>query len=199
MSAVPKAPYISPEEYLALERESEIRHEYFRGEMFAMSGGTRVHSLIATNLIGALWVALDGLPCEPHGSDMRIKISATGLYTYPDVSVVCGEPGFDDGRKDTLLNPVVVAEVLSPKTEAYDRGDKFANYRRIESLREYILISQDRVLVERFVRHGEEWLLTEINNLEESLRLDSIGCQISVRSIYKRVEFPPPKLPSVAE
>jgi len=189
MSAILKAPYLSPEEYLARERESEIRHEYFRGEMFAMSGGTRPHSLIVGNLRAELRAALRRR-CEVHGGEMRIKVSSTGLYTYPDASVICGEPRLEDGRQDTLLNPIVVMEVLSPSTEAYDRGDKFGHYRKIETLREYVLVSQDRALVERFVRQGDAWLLTEFDGLEASLRLDSIGCEIPLQSIYELVEFP---------
>ena len=183
------ATFISPEQYLALERESEIRHEYYNGQMTAMSSGNCEHSLIGGNVLGELWLGLRGRKCEVHGCNLRIKVSATGLYTYPDPSVVCGEPKLEDQHRDTLLNPVIIAEVLSPKTEAYDRGAKFANYRRIESLKEYVLIAQDRVRVERFVRQGEKWLLTEFTRLEDSLRLESIDCAVSLGSIYERISF----------
>jgi len=191
MSAVPKSPFVNPEEYLVRERTSSERHEYFRGEMFAMSGVSYEHSLISTNILGRLHHDLRGRNCAVHGSDMRVKVSSTGLYTYPDVSVVCGNPQFDDSHVDTLLNPIVIVEVLSPSTEAYDRGVKSSQYRRLESLQEYVLVSQERVCVERFVRQGDEWLLRESSSLDDSLRLDSINCTITLRDIYERVEFTP--------
>src|SRR4051794_20961129 len=134
--SVPAQRHYTTEEYLAFEREAEIRHEYCNGEIFAMSGGTREHSLIAGNLVTALNIRLNGTSCEVHGSDMRVKVNRTGLYTYPDVSIVCGEPLFEDGRKDTLLNPLVVFEVLSQKTARYDRGAKFAHYQNNPSIQE---------------------------------------------------------------
>ena len=123
---------------------------------------------------------------------MRVCIEATGLYTYPDVSVVCGEPRFQDREVDTLLNPTVIVEVLSPTTEAYDRGDKFRHYRRIDSLREFVLISQDRMMVERYTRQGKDWVLSDMTDPDQVLKLESIGCQIPLDRIYAKIKFPEP-------
>jgi Uma2 family endonuclease len=134
--------FASPAEYLALERAAEHRHEYVSGRVYAMTGASREHNVIATNTSRALGNQLSGRPCETYQSDMRVKVSETGMYTYPDVVVACGTPAFEDAYVDTLLNPTVIIEVLSPSTEAYDRGEKFAHYRRLPSLREYLLIAQ---------------------------------------------------------
>ncbi len=189
MSAVPK-PYLTPQQYLARERRAETKSEYLRGEVFAMSGASRKHNLVAMNVAGELRQQLRDRDCEVYPSDMRVKISPTGLYTYPDVTVVCGEPEFEDAEVDTLLNPKVVVEVLSPSTADYDRGRKFTHYRRLASLREYVLISQDRPLVEHYVRQGrDQWLLTENSSLEETVVLPSIECQLSLAEIYLKVRF----------
>jgi Uma2 family endonuclease len=180
----------TPQEYLAFERKSPIKHEYYDGEIFAMSGVSREHNLIAGNLFREMSLQLRGRPCEAYISDVRVRVSPAGPYTYPDVVAVCGERRFEDSEVDTLLNPNVIVEVLSPTTEAYDRGKKFAHYRRLESLREYVLIAQDQVCVERYTRQGDEWLLTELTRLEDTLRLESIGCAVGLREIYERVEFP---------
>ena len=161
MSSATKRQF-TPQEYLSLERKSPTRNEYFRGEIFAMAGTSREHSLIAVNLTRRIGNQLEDRPCEVYASDMRVLVDATGLYTYPDVVVVCGEPEFLDREVDTLLNPTVIFEVLSESTEAYDRGVKFGHYRRIPSLREYVLVSQDRMLVERYTRQGNDWLLSEL-------------------------------------
>src|SRR5215216_7594453 len=142
MSSQRKA-LISPEEYLAIERKSEIKHEFFAGEMFAMVGASKRHNLITANLIRILGNQLLERPCNVYPSDMRVKVSATGKYTYPDVVIACEEEKFDDAENDTLLNPVIIIEVLSESTEAYDRGKKFEQYQNIESLTEYLLIGQD--------------------------------------------------------
>lgn len=189
MSAVPKS-YLTPQEYLARERQAETRSEYLRGEMFAMSGASRKHNLIATNVAGELRQQLRDRECEVYQSDMRVRVSPTGLYTYPDVAVVCGEPEFEDAEVDTLLNPKVLVEVLSESTADYDRGGKFTHYRRLPSLQEYVLISQDRPLVEHYVRQGQdEWLLTEQSSLEDTLVLPSIDCQLPFAEIYLKVRF----------
>ena len=120
---------------------------------------------------------------------MRIWASSTKSYTYPDIAVVCAEPRFQDGQFDSLLNPSAIVEVLSPSTAAHDRGDKFAHYRRMESLREYVLVAQDRVRVERFTRRGEDWVLTELSQPDDLLRLDSIGCEVALRDIYAKVQL----------
>jgi Uma2 family endonuclease len=187
-SAAAKTRY-TPAQYLALERKSPIKHEYYAGEMFAMAGGSREHNLIAGNLHAEVRAQLRDRPCEVYVSDMRVLVSPTGLYTYPDVVAVCGERQFEDGEVDTLLNPNLIVEILSPSTEAYDRGEKFATYRRLESLREYVMVAQDQVRVERYTRQGDEWLLTELSRLEDTLRLESIGCAVTVRELYAKVEF----------
>jgi Uma2 family endonuclease len=190
MSTATKLKY-TPEEYLALERKSPTKHEYSRGEIFAMAGTSRPHKLIAGNFFAEIRAQLKGRRCEAYITEMRVSVTATGLYTYPDVVVVCGERLFQDSEVDTLLNPTVIAEVLSESTEAYDRGAKFRNYRRIPSLREYVLIAQDRMSVERYTRQGDEWVLTEAAGPDAELRLDSIDCSVPLRLIYERVEFPP--------
>jgi len=192
MSAVPK-PFLTPQEYLARERRAETKSEYLRGEVFAMSGASREHNLIASNVAAELRQQLRDRDCEVYPSDMRVKVSPTGLYTYPDVTVVCGEPEFEDAAVDTLLNPKVVVEVISPSTADYDRGGKFTHYRRLASLREYVLISQDRPLVEHYVRQGpDQWLLTENRSLDETLVLPSIECRLPLAEIYLKVRFEPP-------
>ena len=181
---------LSAEEYLALERRSEEKHEYLDGEMFAMGGASRRHNLIALQTAAALLSQLRGRSCEVYMGDMRIRVDATGLYTYPDVVVVCGEPQLAASDLDTLLNPISIVEVLSPSTEGYDRGKKFAHYRTIESLAEVVFISQERVEVERFSRQPDgDWILHAANQLEDRLALSAIGCEISLATIYERV-FP---------
>jgi len=182
----------TPQEYLALERKSETRNEYYNGEIFAMAGASREHNLIAGNLFRDIGNQLEDRPCETYMNDMRVWIEATGLYTYPDVVVVCGEPRFQDREVDTLLNPTVIVEVLSPTTEAYDRGDKFRHYRRIDSLREFVLISQDRMMVERYTRQGKDWVLSDMTDPDQVLKLESIGCQIPLDRIYAKIKFPEP-------
>src|SRR5271157_519972 len=180
----------TPQEYLALERKSETRNEYYNGEIFAMAGASREHNLIVANLLRDIGNQLEDRPCESYPSHMRVSIEATGLYTYPDVSVVCGEPRFQDREVDTLLNPTVIVEVLSPSTEAYDRGDKFRHYRRIDSLREFVLISQDWMMVERYTRQGQDWVLSDMTDPDQVLKLESIGCQIPLNRIYAKTTFP---------
>ncbi|MGO9464789.1 MAG: Uma2 family endonuclease [Isosphaeraceae bacterium] len=179
----------SPEEYLALERKAGFRSEYHDGFITAVASTSREHSLIALNVGGEISSQLKERPCEAYLSDMRVYIDRTGLYTYPDVVVVCGEPRFEDDEVDTLLNPTAIVEVLSPTTEAYDRGKKFLHYRRLPTLREYVLVSQDRVLVERFTRQGDDWLLTELTQIDDTLRLDSIDCELPLREIYAKVKL----------
>ena len=157
-----------------------------------MAGASREHNLIVGNLLRDIGNQLEDRPCETYPSDMRVSIEATGLYTYPDVSVVCGEPRFQDREVDTLLNPTVIVEVLSPTTEAYDRGDKFRHYRRIDSLREFVLISQDRMMVERYTRQGNDWVLSDMTDPDQVLKLESIGCQIPLGRIYAKIKFPEP-------
>lgn len=182
---------ITPEKYLALERKAKVKSEFFNGRIYAMAGASREHNLITVNISGELHSQLREKPCELYVNDMRLKVSPTGLYTYPDIAVVCDAPRFEDLHSDTLLNPIVLIEVLSPSTEAYDRGEKFAHYRRLESLQEYILITQERVRVELYLRQGEQWLLTEMSTLDDVVHLKSIGCELPLREIYAKITFPP--------
>ena len=177
----------TPEEYIARERKSLIKSEYRNGKIYAMPGASRAHNLIVVHVCGELYVQLRDRTCEVYPSDMRVKVSAAGLYTYPDVIVVCDEPRFDDTHFDTLLNPTVLIEVLSPSTAAYDRGQKFASYQTLDSLCEYILISQDRVRVEHYLRQEHGWDLTEYRSLEDVFQLVSIGCELSLQAIYAKV------------
>ena len=172
-----------------MERKATTKSEYLDGRMYAMSGASRAHNLIGGNIFGGLHTQLSERACEVYINDMRVKVSPTGLYTYPDVVVVCDEPRLEDSVLDTLLNPTVLVEVLSPSTEAYDRGEKFAHYRQLDSVQEYILVSQDCVRVEHYLRQGEQWLLTEFSALDDRLYLASIECELSLREIYAKVTF----------
>ena len=179
-------------EYLAIERQAERRSEFFAGEMFVMSGGTRQHSRIATNLAAEFSIRLKHHTCVPYNTDLRVKVTATGLFTYPDLSVVCGPPELLDDEMDTLLNPSVIVEVLSESTEAYDRGKKFEHYRQIPSLREYLLVSQREPRIEQFVRQTSgTWLLREAAGIESSLELPSLGIAISLAEVFAMVDFQP--------
>jgi Uma2 family endonuclease len=189
MSAPPK-PLLSPQEYLARERKAAVRSEYYRGEMFVMAGGSPRHSRIKTNLTTTLCNALKGRPCTAYDSDRRIRVSATGLYTYPDASVLCGELQFDGEERDTVLNPTLLAEVLSESTEAYDRGKRFDHYRQLDSLKEYLLVSQDAPRLERLARNPDgTWTLTIVTGLDQSLELPSIGVKLSLAQVFDKVEF----------
>lgn len=191
MATAAKEPFYTPEQYLALERKAPYKSEYHDGCIFAMTGASREHNLIAGNVHAAIHSQLRNRPCEAYVSDMRVRVSAMDLYTYPDVVVACGGPQFEDRKLDTLLNPKLIVEVLSDSTEAYDRGVKFKHYRRLASLQEYVIISQDKVLVERYTRQGAEWLLAESSDLKDVLRLASIECEVPLSEIYAKVEFPP--------
>jgi Uma2 family endonuclease len=180
----------TPEEYLALERQAKFKSEYCNGYITAMSGASREHNLITGNIHAVVWNQLTDRPCEVYLGDMRVRTSPVGLYTYPDVVALCGEPQFLDDEVDTLLNPTLIVEVLSSSTEDYDRGDKFAQYKSIDSLREYVLVAQDEVLVEQFVRQGQEWMRCEIRDMAETLVLVSIGCAVPLRQIYQKVKLP---------
>ncbi len=179
-------------EYLAFERASELRHECFAGEVFAMTGASEAHNLIAADVLVSLRNQLRGRPCKVYIADMRVKVAATGLYTYPDLSVVCGEARFADNQFDMLLNPTVIIEVLSPSTEACDRGRKFQHYRQIETLRACLLIAQDSPRIERYLRHDDgAWLLTDAHGLDARLSLAAIGCALALADVYEQVTFGP--------
>jgi Uma2 family endonuclease len=182
--------YYSPEEYLALEETVDYRSEYYQGEIFAMSGASVNHNRIAGNLHAALNNAFDAKPCEAFMGDVRLLVKKNGLYTYPDVMVICGQLEFVEGRTDTLTNPIVIVEVLSKATQDYDRGAKFELYRATETLQDYVLIDQARVHVEYFRKLEDgRWLLQEFNQLEAILRIEAVGVEIPLSRVYQRVEW----------
>jgi Uma2 family endonuclease len=176
-------------QYLEMERAAEFKSEFFDGEMFAMAGGSRRHSLIASNLIRELGNRLTERRCVVFNSDLRIKIEPTGLYTYPDVSVVCGASKAVTGADDTIVNPVFVAEVLSDSTEAYDRGRKSQQYRQIPSLREYLLISQNNPHIELMVRGKNQWILHEASGANAMIELPGLEITLALSEIYLNVSL----------
>lgn len=189
MSPQPKT-FITPEEYLEIERRAEYKSEYFTGEMFALSGETGPHNLIANRIGSALDQQTLDRPCLVYNSDMRVQVGATGLYTYPDVVALCGEPKYGDDTQDVLLNPSVIVEVLSPSTEAYNRGRKFEHYQTIESLSEYLLVASDRMHADLFTRGADGlWVLRSTGNPSDVLDLPSIGCRLLLADIYRKVKF----------
>jgi len=195
---------LTPEEYIAFERKflpdaDIIRHEYINGELIAMSGASRAHNLISMNVSAALHSRLRDSECETYANDMRVSTPTTTSYFYPDVVVVCEEPRFEDDVFDILLNPIILVEVLSPSTEVYDRREKFAHYRQLPSLQEYVLVAQDQVHVEHYHRQEKQdtvpvtpkdWIFTDFQELEEILPLTSIQCELPLQEIYERVTFP---------
>ena len=189
MSSIAARTYLTPEEYITAERKATLKSEYLSGEIVAMSGASDAHNLITMNVSVGLYNQLVEQGCRVYASDMRVGIGAGVSYFYPDVTVVCNEPRFEDDAFDTLINPQVIFEVLSTSTESYDRGEKFARYRQLESLQEYILISQDQVRVEHYLRQGQQWILSEFTALENVLPLVSIGAELALNQIYRFVEF----------
>jgi Uma2 family endonuclease len=186
MASLPARTLFTPEGYITQERKALHKSEYLSGQIFAMSGASRAHNLITGNIFNRLYNQLVASDCEVYSSDMRVQPSPTA-YFYPDVVVACGEPRFEDDVFDTLLNPTVIVEVLSPSTAAYDRGEKFEHYQQLTSLQDYILISQNRCGVEHYQRQGLQWERTEFCAPEDVMSLISIGCEISLRDIYTRV------------
>ena len=185
-----RQPRLTPEEYLALERAAEYKSEYYAGEIFAMAGASERHVTIVANIMYLLVGQLKGRPCKAYSTDMRLKVSPTGLYTYPDIIVVCGAPVFADEQKDTLLNPTVLMEVLSESTEAYDRGKKFDHYRTLVSVSDYLLISQDQLKIEHFVRQADNrWLFSAHGSLDNVVEITSIACALPLRDVYDKVEL----------
>jgi Uma2 family endonuclease len=192
MAALPKT-LISPQEYLEQERKAEYKSEYLNGEVFAMSGAREAHVLIGTNLVTELSLALRDKPCRVYNSDLRLRVNPTGayLYCYPDITVTCEKPNFEDGELDTLLNPLFLIEILSDSTERRDRRVKAPLYRKLGSLREYLLVSQHEPHVERYTRQvNGEWLYEEADGLDSSIELLSLGVILKLSEIYRQVEFP---------
>ena len=185
--------WISPEEYLEMERQAEIKSEYIAGEIFAMAGASRSHNLIVRNISRGLDPQREGQACGVYTNDMRVEVDPTGLYTYPDAVVVCGQPQFKDANEDTLLNPTVIMEVLSDSTASYDRGEKFEHYGTLPSLTDYLLIAQDRAAIEQRVRTDRGWQLAFHYGLDAVVPLPSIGCALPLSDVYDRIEFANPQ------
>ncbi|HEX8198506.1 MAG TPA: Uma2 family endonuclease [Pyrinomonadaceae bacterium] len=186
-----KARRYTPEEYLELERQSDVRHEYYEGEIYAMAGETLKHSQICINLAREVSSQLKGKPCQALSPNMKVRAQTKGLFAYPDLTVVCGEPIFHDQKRDVLLNPRVIFEVLSPSTERYDRTMKFFKYRQeIQDLTDYIIVSQDSAFIEHYEKQADgRWVHTVVGGLENVLNVASINCVLSLAEIYDRVEI----------
>ena len=186
MSSLPTY-YLTPEEYLAIERKAEYKSEYVDGVVYVMAGGSERHNLIAANTIISIGVQLRNRPCRVYPSDLKVRVPSSKRFFYPDVSVICGETRFADDERDVILNPVLIVEVLSESTAAYDRGKKFLSYQQIESLQEYLLISQDEAIIEHYIRQSNDtWLYAKAIGLEETIILPSIECEIALRDIYDK-------------
>lgn len=181
---------LGPDDYLAFDRQAEVKHQYVDGEIFAMTGASAAHNTIVANLIIEIGSQLRGRPCRVYPSDLRVGVSPSGPFYYPDLSGLCAEPRFLDGERDTLLNPEVVVEVLSPSTEAFDRGGKFSHYREIASLREVVFVTQNEVRVERFGRRDDgHWLLTDYTGADAVVELETLGCRLELARVYDKVDF----------
>lgn len=188
MSAAPKLKYLTPEEYLAIERQAEFKSEYIDGVMYAMAGGSPEHSLVSANVTGELHFQLKKSACRVFNSDQRVRVPGKRKYLYPDVTVVCDQPQFADDEKDVLLNPLLIVEVLSDSTEKYDRRRKFFYYQEIESFREYLLVAQDAPIILHYVKQPDSsWLCTRIEGLDQTLTLSTINCQLALKDIYAKV------------
>jgi Uma2 family endonuclease len=186
----PKYNFISAEEYLAMERVADTKHDYYRGEVFATSGASFEHNEISSNVIGLLKNRLLGKPCRPYGSNLRVHIPENTLYTYPDISIICGGPSFLGGEFDTIVNPSVLIEILSKSTKDYDRGSKFNLYRSIKSLNEYVLIDSTAVSVEIFSRNPDNsWRLVEFKNLADSFTIATIEVTLSLKDVYENIQL----------
>lgn len=190
MSSQPTT-YLTPAEYLSVERAAEDKNEYLDGEVVAMTGANRKHNLITVNITSEIGQQLKGRACEAYVSNMRVRVPSSRLYTYPDVVVVCEEPRFEDDHLDTLLNPTLLVEVLSDSTEKYDRGKKFGFYRTIESLSDYLLIAQDERRIEHYAKQPDgRWLLAEHSSPDDVVALDSISSRLVLREVYDKVALP---------
>lgn len=182
--------FFSPEDYFAMEEEAEYRSEYFRGELFAMAGGTPNHNRLMLDFANLLNTGFKGRSFEAFASDLRVEIDKEKHYAYPDVAVICGEIAFAENRKDTVCNPALIAEILSDSTKDYDRGSKFLAYRNIRTFQDYVLISQNEIHIEHFSKEKEGiWRLREYVHPEEMLTVESLDISLPIREIYTRVSF----------
>lgn len=187
---VPKYNYVAPADYLSMERASPHKHEYYQGEVFAMSGASWNHNLIARNLNTMVLPFLKGKPCSMFGSDLRIHIPENTLYTYPDFSIICGNPETMDEEQDTVIKPAAIIEILSPTTKSYDRGDKFNLYRQIPTLQEYILIDSESVSIEHFIKTNvHEWVLTEWKDITHSFIIKTVAIPVTLQELYLDIKF----------
>ncbi|NJK65046.1 MAG: Uma2 family endonuclease [Synechococcaceae cyanobacterium SM2_3_1] len=183
-------PKASAQEYLDLERQAQIKSEYIDGDIVAMTGASRRHNLISLNIAASLHSQLRSRPCEIYMGDMRVAVDRAEFYTYPDIVVACEDPQFLDAELDTLLNPTLIVEVLSPSTASYDRGEKFSRYRQLPSLQEYLIVAQDTSALEHYRKQSQrEWILVDIVDWETLVDLPSIQCQLAMRDIYEKVNF----------
>ena len=189
MSTLAAQTSLTPAEYIEVERKAVTKSEYLSGQIVAMSGASNAHNIITMNTANQLYNQLFDRDCLVYASDMRVRVHAPVSYFYPDITVVCGEPRFEDDVFDTLLNPTVVVEVLSPSTAAYDRREKFTRYQQIASLKEYILISQNRIHLEHYLREENQWRATEFQKLEDVVPVTSIECELLLGHVYRRVIF----------
>ena len=182
--------FYTPEEYLALEEQADYKSEYYRGEIFAMAGGSANHDRIAGNLYAVLNFAFEAKPCEVFSSDMKLQIIESEFFTYPDIMVICGQPQFMGDRTDIIKNPLIIVEVLSKSTQNYDWGFKFEAYRTIETFQDYLLIAQDRIHIEYFHKlEDSRWLLTEFNTAQDNLKIESIDLEVPISRIYNKVDW----------
>ncbi len=182
--------YVSQQEYLETERDALEKHEYYLGEIFAMSGASGRHNRIFTNLFIDIGIKLKEKGCLPYGSDLRIHIPKNTLYTYPDISIICGEMEFTDDKFDTATNPSVIIELLSNSTRNYDKGEKFTLYRDIDSLQEYLLIDTEKIYVEKHIRNADNsWQLTDYKSIENSFIIETIKLSFLLKDIYEGISF----------
>ena len=193
LAKVKTKPLLSPEDYLKFEREAETRHEFLDGEIYQMAGESLSHSRVCVNLAREVGNKLKGKSCEALSPNMKLRTSTASLLSYPDLTIVCGEPQFHDTKKDVLTNPKVIFEVLSPSTADYDRTKKFLRYRMgNETMTDYILVSQDYCFIEHFSKQADgNWIYHSLSELAEVLRIGSIDCELSLQEIYDRVELKP--------
>ena len=194
MSAIAKT-RMSVEDYLTNENAAPFKSEFYDGEVFAMAGASHTHNFVKHNLERAIGNRLESGPCRAASSDQRVRIERTGLFTYPDIVILCGKPKFSPRDPLAIVNPTAIFEILSPTTEDYDRGTKFKQYRQIPGFREYVLVAQDEAAVERHTLQPDgSWNLTSIEGIAESLELGSVGITIPLAEVYRDIEFPEPAI-----
>ena len=189
MSTLAAQTYLTPAEYLDMERKAVTKSEYLSGQILAMSGASNAHNIITMNTANQLYNQLVDRDCLVYASDMRVRVHMPVSYFYPDITVVCGEPRLEDDVFDTLLNPTVVIEVLSPSTAAYDRREKFTRYQQIASLKEYLLVSQSRMHIEHYIRQDNQWIASEFQKSADVVPISSIECELLLGHVYRRVRF----------